>query len=93
MEERIYLSTDVLFDLVNYWETSPTVIQLPLGQHIVRGRRLIRPDRSTPTKTSTQSTSPPQQTPPQQSNINPAHPPIINKRPKRTIKNPGRFLN
>ena len=69
------------------------VIQLPSGQHIVRGRQLIRPDRSTPTQTSSQSTSPPQTSPPQQNNNNQAQPPIINQRPKRTIKKPGRFLD
>ena len=69
------------------------VIQLPSGQHIVRGRRLIRPDWSTPKHTSTEQTSSPQPIPPQQSNNNPAQPTTVNKRPKRAIRKPGRFLD
>ena len=69
------------------------VIQLPSGQHILRGRRLIRPDRSTPTHTSTQSTTYPTPNQPQPIDNNPIQPTAISQHPRRTIKKPGRFLD
>ena len=78
------------------------VIQLPSGQQVIRGRRLIRPDRSSTlsaghqSQTPTPDTSNPlpnQPSPPPQ--LIPTPPPQqpIKQRPKRTIKRPGRFLD
>ena len=64
------------------------VIQLPSGQHIVRGRHLICPYRSTPTHTSTQGATHQPPNHPHPSDNNPIQPTATNQRPKRTIKKP-----
>ena len=76
------------------------VIQLPSGQHITRGRRLIRSDHSTPEATSPtlpDTSSPPsnQKFPPPTSNKpQPSQQPTpVTPRPKRVIKKPSRFLD
>ena len=75
------------------------MIQLPSGQHITRGRRLIRPDRSVSPSTAH---SPPL---PSHHHSPPSPPPITNQRspptiatpvtprPRRQIKKPFRFLD
>ena len=80
------------------------VIQPPSCQLIIRGRRLIRPDLSSTVQAHSQSqlpslpSSPSAPTPTylqpsSQQSVNQPRPPIINQRPRRTIKKPGRFLD
>ena len=72
------------------------VIQLPSGQLIIRGRRLIRPDRSSATQAHSQSqlpSLPSLPSIPTAASPQPSPQQSVNQRPKQTIKKPGRFLD